>query len=113
MLWQDLTVHSSAVKSIMKKEYISTVSHISQDGNEQCDINNLMSFLMNGHLKTSRLRLNVRHFADDIFNLIFWITIVAFPFKFQLNFVASGSINNIPKLVQITLVQINISSDNG
>ena len=53
------------------------------------------------HITTLRPRQNGRHFADDTFKCIFlnggvWISI-----KLSLNFVLTGSINNIPALVQI------------
>ena len=46
-------------------------------------------------------RQNGRHFADDIFKLIFLNENVWIPIKISLKFVPQGLINNIPALVQI------------
>ena len=46
-------------------------------------------------------RQNGRHFADDIFKLIFLTENVWIVIKISLNFVPQGPINHIPTLVQI------------
>ena len=46
-------------------------------------------------------RQNGRHFADDIFKLIFLNENAWIPIKISLKFVPQGPINNIPALVQI------------
>ena len=52
-------------------------------------------------VNTLRPRHNGRHFADDIFKCIFSNENVWIPIKISLKFVPTGSINNIPALVQI------------
>ena len=54
-----------------------------------------------GWVNTLRPRQNGRHFADDIFKLIFVNENIWIPIKISLKFVPKGSINNIPALVQI------------
>ena len=49
----------------------------------------------------SRPRQNGRHFADDIFKRIFLNENVLIPIKISLKCVPTGSINDIPALVQI------------
>ena len=53
------------------------------------------------HVTTLRPRQNGRHFADDTFKCIFLNGSVWISIKLSLNFVLTGSINNIPALVQI------------
>ena len=57
--------------------------------------------ITNTTLNTLRPRQNGRHFADDIFKLIFLNENVWISIKISLKFVPQGSINNIPTLVQI------------
>ena len=52
-------------------------------------------------LNSLRPRQNERHFADDIFNLIFMNENFRISIKFPLKFVPKGPINIIPALVQI------------
>ena len=52
-------------------------------------------------VNTLRPRQNGRHFADDIFNCIFFNENVWITIKISLKFVPNGPINNIPALVQI------------
>ena len=52
-------------------------------------------------LNTLRPRQNGCHFADDTFHPIFVNENVRIAFKFSLEFVPKGPINNIPALVQI------------
>ena len=52
-------------------------------------------------LNTLKLRLNGRHFADDIFKCIFLNENVWIPSNISLKFDPQGPINNIPALVQI------------
>ena len=55
----------------------------------------------NKNFNSLRPRQNGRHFADDIFERIFLNESIWIPTKISLKFVAKGSINNIPVLVQI------------
>ena len=52
-------------------------------------------------VNTMRPRQDGRHFADDTFKRIFWNENVRISIKISLKFVAKGTINNIPALVQI------------
>ena len=52
-------------------------------------------------VNTLRPRQNGRHFADDTFKRIFLNENVGISIKISLKFIAKGSINNIPALVQI------------
>ena len=54
------------------------------------------------YFKTLRLRQNIRHFAEDIFKLIFLNENVWISTKIPLKFVLKVPIDNIPALVQIT-----------
>ena len=51
---------------------------------------------------TLRRRQNGRHFPDDIFKWIFLNENVWISVNISLKFVARGSTNNIPALVQVT-----------
>ena len=48
-----------------------------------------------------RPRQNGRHFADDVFKLIFLNENVWISINISLKFISQGPINNIPALVQI------------
>ena len=52
-------------------------------------------------INTLRPRQNGRHFAEDIFNCIFFNENVWIPIKISLKFVPKGQINKSPALVQI------------
>ena len=53
-----------------------------------------------GHINTLRPRLNVRHFADDIFKCIFLNGDTWIPINISLMFDPKGQINNTPALVK-------------
>ena len=55
-------------------------------------------------INTLRPRQNARHFADDIFKLIFLNKNVKNATKYSLKFVLEGPINNMPALVQIMAI---------
>ena len=54
-----------------------------------------------GCFNSLRPRQNGRHFADDIFEIIFLNENVLIPIKMSLKFVPKSPINNIPALFQI------------
>ena len=64
----------------------------------------LISFILHCNVclfNTLRPRQNDHHFADGIFNCIFFYKNVWISIKISLNFVPKSRINNIPALVQI------------
>ena len=60
-----------------------------------------LSILLTLGVNLLRLRQNRRHFTDDIFKCIFLNKNAMISIKISLRFIARGSINNIPALVQI------------